>query len=344
MTGRAQVEQVEIVRDQLVLGPVTVNFQRTLRIPETGVHPLPPGLGRFPLRRVADYPDTAPAEWLSRGGVMLPIYQREAMWLSFHASEPAALQVGVGKVCAVSGLPWIEHLIGDPQNYVALPDQPWLDGINAGDGFIRQFVAVPLGSGATVEGQVTGQETHGGVQLRAVGLTEQALAKWRAAQDVAIDCCPDLMDGNELADESVAGVDAVQPRLIGQRNVVLRVANEVLDPGQAADRTPCPRRPAAQRVRKHETTATLPRAGRSAASRRHGTTTRPVRCRVVRDPAQRKPAQTGRQRMHSRLGDSQRPLKIHRHRTQHQLVPDNLYLLYLDPVRHYYLHLGVLPI
>lgn len=190
---------VEIVSDQLVLGPVTVNFQRTLRIPETGLHPLPPGLGRFPLRRVADYPDTAPAEWLSRGGVMLPIYQREAMWLSFNASEPAALQVGVGKVCAVSGLPWIEHLVKDPQNYVALPDQPWLDGINAGDGFIRQFVAVPLGSGATVEGQVTGEETHGGVQLRAVGLTEQALAAWRAAQEAVRECCADMMlDGVPL--------------------------------------------------------------------------------------------------------------------------------------------------
>lgn len=189
MTDKAQVE---IVGDQLVLGSVTVNFQRTLRIPETGLHPLPPGLGRFPLRRVADYPETAPAEWLSRGGVMLPIYQCEAMWLSFHASEPAALQVGVGKVCAVSGLPWMDHLTGDPQNYVALPQQPWLDGINAGDGFIRQFVAVPLGSGATVEGQVTGQETHGGVQLRAVGLTEQALAQWRAAQQAHMDACVDM--------------------------------------------------------------------------------------------------------------------------------------------------------
>lgn len=186
MTGNAPVK---IVNDQVVLGPVTVDFQRTLRIPETGLHPLPPGLGRFPLRRVADYPDTAPAEWLARGGVMLPIYQREAMWLSFNASEPAALQVGVGKVCAVSGLPWLEHLVKDPQNYAALPQQPWLDGINAGDGFIRQFVAVPLGSGATVEGQVTGEETHGGVQLRAVGLTETALAEWRSAQNARMVCC-----------------------------------------------------------------------------------------------------------------------------------------------------------
>jgi hypothetical protein len=196
MTSRAPVK---IVRDQLVLGPMTVEFQRTLRIPETGLHPLPPGLGRFPLRRVADYPDTAPAEWLSRGGVMLPIYQREAMWLSFNASEPTALQVGVGKVCAVSGLPWIEHLTGDPQNYVALPRQPWLDGINAGDGFIRQFVAVPLGSGATVEGQVTGEETHGGVQLRSVGLTEQALTEWRAAQEaVLLEPCADGLDGGPM--------------------------------------------------------------------------------------------------------------------------------------------------
>lgn len=193
-----QSAPVKIVSDRLVLGPVTVSFQRTLRIPETGLHPLPPGLGRFPLRRVADYPNTAPAEWLVRGGVMLPVYQREAMWLSFSASEPAALQIGVGKVCAVSGLPWIEHLVGDPQNYMALPQQPWLDGINAGDGFIRQFVAVPLGSGATVEGQVTGQETHGGVQLRAVGLTEQAIEAWHAAQALRTACCEDLMDGGPL--------------------------------------------------------------------------------------------------------------------------------------------------
>ncbi len=193
-----QSAPVKIVSDSLVLGAVTVSFQRTLRIPETGLHPLPPGLGRFPLRRVADYPNTAPAEWLVRGGVMLPVYQREAMWLSFSASEPAALQIGVGKVCAVSGLPWIDHLVGDPQNYVALPQQPWLDGINSGDGFIRQFVAVPLGSGATVEGQVTGEETHGGVQLRAVALTEQALAAWHAEQTLQVMCCEDLADGGPL--------------------------------------------------------------------------------------------------------------------------------------------------
>lgn len=170
---------VAVEHDTLVLGPVRVTFQRTLRIPESGLHDLPPGLGAFPVRRVEDYPDTVPAQWLARGGVMLPIYQREAMWLSFDSDEPAALQVATGKVCALSGEAWSPTLVREPQNYVALPDQPWLDGINAGDGFIRQFVAVPLGLGATVEGQVTGAEASGGVQLRAVGLTPAALRRWR---------------------------------------------------------------------------------------------------------------------------------------------------------------------
>lgn len=175
---------VKVERDALLLGPVRVTFQRTLRIPETGLHGLPPGLGSFPIRRVEDYPRTAPGQWLQRGGVMLPVYQREAMWLFLDSDEPAALQVGVGKVCAVSGEGWTERLSKEPQNYVALPDQPWLDGINAGDGFIRQFVAVPLGLGATIEAQVTGDEVHGGVQLRAVGATEATLKQWQSRPQV----------------------------------------------------------------------------------------------------------------------------------------------------------------
>ncbi|WP_328432600.1 MULTISPECIES: hypothetical protein [unclassified Streptomyces] len=161
-------------------GGVAVRFVRTLRLPETGTHPLPPGLGEFPVRRVTDYPDTVPAQWRARGGVMLPVYLREAMWLSFAGTaEPAALQVGVGKVCAVSGRKWSDRLSREPQNYLVLPRQPWLDGINSGKGTVRQFVAVPLGLGATVEGQVTGEETWGGVQLQSFPLVEPRLAEWR---------------------------------------------------------------------------------------------------------------------------------------------------------------------
>ncbi|MEV5017782.1 hypothetical protein ACIGW1_31430 [Streptomyces sp. NPDC053780] len=175
---------VRIDGNRLLLpGGAVVRFIRTLRLPEQGTHPLPPGLGEFPVRRVADYADTVPESWRARGGVMLPVYLREAMWLSFAGTrEPTALQVGVGKVCAVSGRPWSARLSRDPQNYVVLPRQPWLDGINSGTGTVRQFVAVPLGMGATVEGQVTGEEVWGGVQLQDFRLNDRERERWREAE------------------------------------------------------------------------------------------------------------------------------------------------------------------
>ena len=170
--------EVRIVGNTLTLGALTVTFHRTLRIPDNGrQYPLPPSLGAFPLAHVEDYADRVPASWRERGGVFLPMYQREAMWIAFSGPthQPRAVQVGVGKVCAITGEPF-RHTLGDPkhpgkkgtQNYIVTPPQPWLDGICAGHGTIKQFVAMPLGSGATVEGQVTGEETVGGLQLRVV--------------------------------------------------------------------------------------------------------------------------------------------------------------------------------
>jgi len=145
-----------------------VTFMRTLRIPDDGKqYPLPPGLGCFPLRRVSDCGRRAPAAWRERGGLILPMYQREAMWMNFSAPgwRPCAVKIGIGKINAVSGEPWDERLEPGRQDYVVCPNQPWLDGINAGDGFVRQFVAMPLGMGYTVEGQVSGKEEFGGVQI-----------------------------------------------------------------------------------------------------------------------------------------------------------------------------------
>jgi len=97
----------------------------------------------------------------------VPMYQREALWLGFDAApwKPNAVKVGIGGIDAISGETWQPDLHADPQNYIVCPDQPWLDGINAGSGFIRQFVAMPLGSGYTVEGQLTGEERVGGLEL-----------------------------------------------------------------------------------------------------------------------------------------------------------------------------------
>jgi hypothetical protein len=154
--------------NRLEIGGLEITFQRTLRIPDDdNTYPLPPGLGRFPIRKVEDYADRVPEAWRQKGGVFIPMYQREALWMSFHSPQPMAVKVGIGKIDALTGKRWSERLTRRPQNYLVCPDQPWLDGINAGDGFIRQFVAMPLGMGYTVEGQITGEEEEGGIQIKA---------------------------------------------------------------------------------------------------------------------------------------------------------------------------------
>jgi hypothetical protein len=154
--------------DRLRIGGLEITFQRTLRIPDDGnTYPLPPGLGQFPIRQVEDYADRVPESWREKGGVFIPMYQREALWMSFHTPQLMAVKVGVGKIDALTGKRWNERLTKRPQNYLVCPDQPWLDGINAGDGFIRQFVAMPLGMGYTVEGQLSGKEEEGGIQIKA---------------------------------------------------------------------------------------------------------------------------------------------------------------------------------
>jgi hypothetical protein len=161
--------QARVDGDSIRIGGFSVSFMRTLRIPDDGsTYSLPPGLGTFPIFRVRDYLGKVPASWRQRGGVFIPMYQREAMWLSFNTGRwPAcAVKIGVGKVNAVTGDPWDETLHRRPQDYLVCPDQPWLDGIKAGEGTIRQFVAMPLGMGYTVEGQVTGKEEWGGLQIK----------------------------------------------------------------------------------------------------------------------------------------------------------------------------------
>jgi len=145
----------------------SVSLQRTLRIPDDDrVYPLPPGLGLFPIYEVAQYASRVPADWEDTD-VFIPVYQREALWIGFDGADwrPNAVKVGVGNINAVSGKPWDTELHEDPQDYLVCPLQPWLDGINAGQNFVRQFVSMPLGEGYTVEAQMTGDEQFGGIQL-----------------------------------------------------------------------------------------------------------------------------------------------------------------------------------
>jgi hypothetical protein len=143
-----------------------IDFQRTLRIPDDNrEYPLPPGLGRFPVEHVDDFAERLPDSWRRHGGVFIPMYQSEALWLNFSGSYPCAVKVAAGKINAVSGKPWTDGLSVDLQDYVVIPGQPWLDGFNVSKDYLRQFVAMPLGEGFTAEEQITGKAEYGGLQL-----------------------------------------------------------------------------------------------------------------------------------------------------------------------------------
>jgi hypothetical protein len=172
----------------------SIDFQRTLRIPDSDkTYPLPPGLGCFPLRHVEDHADKLPAQTTARGGVILPIWQAEAMWLSFtnrgpgrRLEFPVAIKVAAGKINAVTGEAWRPRLHRDPQDYMVSPQQPWLDGFAIQKGVIRQFVAMPLGDGYSVEEQITGDAEWGGLQISIAPLKAHVWkakrAEWEAAQ------------------------------------------------------------------------------------------------------------------------------------------------------------------
>jgi hypothetical protein len=194
--GAGQFQQealmVELKHDRLVISfpevhrdaVLEIDFQRTLRIPDDDRdYPLPPGLGPFPLRHVDDFAERVPAPWLTRGGVLLPMYQSEALWLNFSSHYPFAVKVATGKINAVTGEPWADGLHRDPQDYMAVPDQPWLDGYCVEKGIIRQFVAMPLGAGYSVEEQVTGEAEHGGIQIVAYPLKREAYERLRRRRE-----------------------------------------------------------------------------------------------------------------------------------------------------------------
>lgn len=100
--------------------------------------------------------------------------------MSFEARQkrPYLIKIYVGGINAISGEPAVEDAgtrlrrqakkgKGDLplQDYIVVPGQKWLDGIADSNGTVRQFVAMPFGSGYSVEQQITGKDAAGGIQV-----------------------------------------------------------------------------------------------------------------------------------------------------------------------------------
>lgn len=181
-----------------------VSFQRTLRVSDNGsTNNLPPSCGTFPLYKVSRYQEdsTFPESMKAKGGYFMPMHrkyscngssfctdsilEREAMWVRFEARDKFAVRVYIGGVNAISGESYLEtdktatrryKLLSEKktiQDYIVTPQQLWLDGVASADGAVRQFIAMPLHSGYSVEVQITGDDTIGGLQLEFVPIKEE---------------------------------------------------------------------------------------------------------------------------------------------------------------------------
>ncbi|EUC42825.1 hypothetical protein COCMIDRAFT_39180 [Bipolaris oryzae ATCC 44560] len=150
-----------------------ISFRHTIRVPDNErISKLPPDLGAYPIKAVADYRNKMEPAIAAKGGVFFPIYQSEAIWIDFSC-EPNSkymIKIYVGSVNAISGEPAIEdagtklrlqarmaEVNGKGseciplQDYIIVPGQMWLDGIADYRTMIGQSIRIHVESSDTIE-------------------------------------------------------------------------------------------------------------------------------------------------------------------------------------------------
>ncbi|KAJ3533245.1 hypothetical protein NMY22_g7417 [Coprinellus aureogranulatus] len=181
--------EVEWTRKSLKVDNLTIRCHRTLRVPENGEDSqLPPDMGAFPIFPVAHLGPRVPEEMKRHGGFIMPMFRREALWVSLECWDRyPAVKLSVGgehtswkyklvvfvPINTASGVNVVSgrsssdtsRLRNGPQDYVVAGKQPWIDGIVTGAGIVRQFVVTEMHKGYTVEEQITGEAKVGGLQF-----------------------------------------------------------------------------------------------------------------------------------------------------------------------------------
>ena len=157
----------------------TVQLMKTIRVRNDGkTHGLPPSLGHFSF-------------FMHEGKRIVPIGNEEALWFSFAGNpDVVAVKFLAGGINAITG----EKETGEArtvlknngadafgQNYMIIPDQPWLDGFKKQKGTVGQFIAVPLGKGRSVEEKLEKTQT-GSIQMIVIPVKKEILEQQAEAQ------------------------------------------------------------------------------------------------------------------------------------------------------------------
>lgn len=142
----------------LEIDKLNLTFHRTVRVKnDENISNLPPSLGCIELYKVSDFKDKCPENW-DKNAYFIPMYNEEAMWMSFQTIEPLAVVVGAGSVNALNGKNFENKLEKD--GYLVTPPQPWLDGWKSEDGAVYQFVVAETGENRTIGEQLNNTKDH----------------------------------------------------------------------------------------------------------------------------------------------------------------------------------------
>ncbi|KDQ55261.1 hypothetical protein JAAARDRAFT_196109 [Jaapia argillacea MUCL 33604] len=212
-------------------GGVQFRFHRTLRVPD-GVSPTIPqkSLGMFTLVPVARYAHKLPPKVVKAGGFIIPMFQREAMRITFDTSSsqtPEAIKVSVGSLNAISGIPKDKPTThSEEQDYIVAGLQPWLDGVMTQSGVVQQIVVRPHGGNYTVEGEVMREAKHSSMQFDVFPRRDErfgafyhhtrGVSHWTPDGTLESDKTPDEL---ELQAGSIIGVRDV-PSMKGDQDLV----------------------------------------------------------------------------------------------------------------------------
>jgi len=170
-------------------GMARVVLRKCARVPTDGLsHPLPSKGPHFPIFDVSEFTSEAdnttsllPAG-LADGTALIPMYQKEALWMDFNVREPVALKCvcnGNNVLTGQTDVPLLMKIkkshIWPPnaqQNYMILPQQRWLGNRNAGEGQMAQFVPAPLDDASAADAQMSGAASNA-IKISAFPLLKQ---------------------------------------------------------------------------------------------------------------------------------------------------------------------------
>lgn len=152
---------IEVRSDDLILNfsnvhpdaRFTISFKRTLRLPDNVNLPcVPPTWGQFQLASLDDYKGMIPSSWGEHGGIMLTMYQSDAMYLNFSGYRdkkraspyPFVIKILSCDINRIIGQNNQSEIQSPPKDFLYYPIQSWLNGLHASDGQFKQFVAMRL--------------------------------------------------------------------------------------------------------------------------------------------------------------------------------------------------------